>query len=60
MRFNRKVLTSAVLMLMATAAIFAQTSSPSKPRKSKRSATAASPAISAADIQSLRDALAAQ
>ena len=59
MQFNQKVLTSTVLMLMATAAVFAQTSSPSKPRKSKRSA-AASPAISAADIQSLRDALAAQ
>src|SRR6266851_2154617 len=60
MRFYQKVLTSTVLMLMATAAVFAQTSSPSKPRKSKRSATAASPAISAADVQSLRDALAAQ
>jgi Putative porin len=63
MKANNKLFLTALTVTALTAGVWAQTSTPSKPATKKKHAPIAAPAqpaVSVADVQALKDALAAQ
>jgi hypothetical protein len=61
MKANNKLFTTALTLAALTAGVWAQTGTTTKPAaKKKHAAVPAEPAVTAADVQSLKDAIAAQ
>ena len=62
MKANNKLFTTALTLAALTAGVWAQTGTATKPAAKKKHAAAvpAEPAVTAADVQSLKDAIAAQ
>ena len=60
MKANSKVLANALMLAAVCAGVWAQTQTASKPAAKKKQVASSRSAVTAADVQSLKDAIAAQ